>query len=86
MIQSMNIFFLNFRLYFQATAASLNNEFFKKLGFNFMLDSSGDPMFLNMTIYDYLWFYRSDVIHRVQEFAPGLVPTNNSGVLFQVTF
>lgn len=68
---------------FQATAASLNGDFFKKIGFNMLLGEE-DSLFLNMTIYDYLWYYRSSIVHRVQKFAPFLVPTNNSGCLYQV--
>lgn len=49
-----------------------------------MLETSGDPLFLNMTIYDYLWYYKTDLIARVQEIAPSFVPTNNSGCLYQV--
>lgn len=68
----------------QATAASLNDDFwFKKYGFNAMLGEE-DTMFLNMTVYDYLWYYRSSIVHRVQSIAPFLVPTNNSGCLYQV--
>lgn len=68
----------------QATAASLNEDFwFKKIGFNSMLGDE-DTMFLNMTVHDYLWYYKSSIIQRVQSIAPFLVPTNNSGCLYQV--
>ncbi|XP_055312285.1 scavenger receptor class B member 1-like isoform X2 [Sitodiplosis mosellana] len=66
-----------------ATAASLNENWIKKLGFNSMLGDE-DTVFLNMTVFDYLWFYRSSVIQRVQNIASFLVPTNNSGCLHQI--
>lgn len=66
-----------------ATAAFINDNLFKKWGFNMMLRDS-DPLFINITIYDYLWNYRSDLINRIRTFAPYMVPTDNSGVLYQV--
>lgn len=53
------------------------------MGFNSMLGDE-DTMFLNMTVHDYLWYYKSSIIQRVQSIAPFLVPTNNSGCLYQV--
>lgn len=67
-----------------ATAAFINDDYFKKFGFKFMLRES-DTMFVNITVYDYLWNYRSDLIGRIRTFAPFLVPTDNSGVLYQVS-
>lgn len=67
----------------QATAASLNDDYFKKKGFMWMLNDD-DKLFVNTTIYDYLWHYRSSVVDRVYNLLPFLVPTNNSGCLHQV--
>lgn len=67
-----------------ATAAFINDDYFKKFGFKMMMRES-DTMFVNITIYDYLWNYRSDLIGRIRTFAPFLVPTDNSGVLYQVS-
>lgn len=49
-----------------------------------MLRDSADTLFMNITIYDYLWNYRCNLVKKIQEIAPALVPTNNSGVLYQV--
>lgn len=67
-----------------ATATFVNDNFFKKVGFNLMLRDT-DPLFVNITIYDYLWNYKSDLILRIKAFTPYLVPTDNSGVLYQVS-
>lgn len=49
-----------------------------------MLRDSADTLFMNITIYDYLWNYKCNLVQKIQEIAPALVPTNNSGVLYQV--
>lgn len=54
------------------------------MGFNLLLDDSVDTLFLNMTINDYLWYYKADFIDRAQKIVPSFVPTNNSGCLYQV--
>lgn len=72
----------------QASAASINDNDIKKYFFEKRLH---EPLFLNMTIYDYLWRYESDFIQSMYNidvlgFNIGqfIVPTNNSGVLYQV--
>lgn len=57
---------------------------FYKMGFNFLLAESTDSLFMNVTIYDYMWNFRSDLVDKVMNFAEFLVPTNNSGILYQV--
>lgn len=54
------------------------------MGFNFLLAESTDSLFMNVTIYDYMWNFRSDLVDKVMNFAEFLVPTNNSGILYQV--
>lgn len=69
----------------QATAASLKDaSYFKQVGFKFMLRQSMDTIFFNISVYDYLWNYKSDLIQNIQTLAPFLVPTDNSGVLHTV--
>lgn len=79
------ITFVGVFFFFQATAASLNDaSFITKIGFNVILRNSLDSLFINITIYQYLWDYKSDLIQTVKQFAPFMVPTENSGALFQV--
>lgn len=41
---------------------------------------------MNITVYQYLWEYKSDLLQKVRSFAPFLVPTENSGALHTVIF
>ncbi|XP_031632460.1 lysosome membrane protein 2-like [Contarinia nasturtii] len=69
-----------------ATIASLEKYpyYFVKFPFQQML-SEEDTLFLNMTVRDYLWNYKSDIVERVyNSFFSFLVPTNNSGCLYQI--
>lgn len=50
-----------------------------------MLENSQDTLFMNMTIYQYLWDYKSDFIQNAKSIVPFMVPTENSGVMYQVT-
>lgn len=59
-------------------------SFFTKLAFNVMLNSADEPIFLNMTVYDFLWNYNSDVITLANKVLPMLVPVKNLGILQQV--
>lgn len=72
----------------QASAASINGDQIQTFFFE---DRLNEPLFLNITIYDYLWRYESDFIKSLYNinllgFNIGqyIVPTNNSGVLYQV--
>lgn len=59
-------------------------SFFAKLAFNVMLNSGKEPIFLNITVYDLLWNYNSDVITLANKVLPSLVPVNNLGILHRV--
>lgn len=59
-------------------------SFFSKLAFNVMLNSADEPIFVNITVYDFLWNYRSDVISLAHKVIPSLVPVNNMGIMHQV--
>lgn len=40
---------------------------------------------MNITVYQYLWDYKSDLIQTVKTLVPFMVPTENSGALYQVS-
>lgn len=82
------IFKLNIFYCIQASAASINGDSIQTFFFEERLN---EPLFLNITIYDYLWRYESDFIktlYNMNVFGINIgqffVPTNNSGVLYQV--
>ncbi|XP_314344.6 scavenger receptor class B member 1 isoform X1 [Anopheles gambiae] len=58
-----------------------NDNFFMKRGFNFIYSMSGDTVFSRMTIYDYLWNTRPPFLDQARKFVPGMVPSDNVGVL-----
>lgn len=60
-------------------------SFFAKLAFNVMLNSKDEPIFINTTVYDFLWSYHSDVITLANNVLPSLVPVDNLGIMQQVT-
>lgn len=60
-------------------------SFFAKIGFNLMLTSLDEPIFLNTTVYDFLWNYRSNVISVAHKILPDLVPVENLGVMHRVS-
>lgn len=60
-------------------------SFLTKLAFNVMLNSADEPIFLNITVYDFLWNYHSDVITLANKVLPSLVPVNNLGILHRVS-
>ena len=59
-------------------------SFFTKLAFNVMLNSANEPIFVNITVYDFLWNYHSDVITLANKMLPMLVPVRNLGVMHRV--
>lgn len=67
------------------TAAYLHDaSFITKLGFKILQNSAEDHIFLNMTIYDYLWEYRSTLVQKARTLVPFMVPTENSGIMHTV--
>lgn len=59
-------------------------SFFSKLAFNVMLNSAEEPIFINITVYDFLWNYNSDVITLANKVLPMLVPVTNLGILHRI--
>lgn len=59
-------------------------SFFSKLAFNVMLNSADEPIFVNITVYDLLWNYKSDVITLANKVLPSLVPVQNLGIMHNV--
>lgn len=49
-----------------------------------MLETSHDKIFMNMTVYQYLWDFHSELIQQAKKIVPFMVPTENSGVMYQV--
>lgn len=63
----------------------MNDDFFlKKLFFNSLYAQTKDNVFINITIYDLLWNYKSVLLTKIKEFIPFLIPTDNSGILYTV--
>lgn len=70
---------------FQGAASMLHDAYlFVKIGFKALQYSSADPVFINITIGDYLWNYRSSLVSKAKAFLPFMVPTDNSGILHTV--
>lgn len=65
------------------SAASLFSEasFLSKLAFKALKISTGDTAFINITVYDYLWNYRSKLVQRASQLVPFMVPVDNAGIL-----
>ncbi|KAG4072531.1 hypothetical protein HA402_004620 [Bradysia odoriphaga] len=64
-------------------AASFVNEYnyFIQIGYKFLHKTYSDGLFINITVYDYLWNYRSKLIEKAEELVPSMVPTTNCGIL-----
>ncbi|XP_053675472.1 scavenger receptor class B member 1-like [Anopheles nili] len=58
-----------------------NYNYFMKKGLNFIYSISGDTVFSKMTIYDYLWNTRPPFLNKAKTFVPGMVPSENVGIL-----
>ncbi|XP_055537625.1 scavenger receptor class B member 1 isoform X2 [Wyeomyia smithii] len=54
---------------------------FVKWGYRLMLSSSGDQVFLNTTIYNYLWNLTSPIMNSARKIVPFMVPLDNIGIL-----
>lgn len=65
------------------SAASLFHDasFFTKVAFKALKMSTGDTAFINITVYDYLWNYRSKMVRGAKRLVPFMVPVENSGIL-----
>lgn len=65
------------------SAASLFHDatFITKLAFKALKLSSGDTAFINITVHDYFWNYRSKLVHSAMRLVPFMVPVENSGIL-----
>ncbi|KAJ6647542.1 Scavenger receptor class B member 1 [Pseudolycoriella hygida] len=65
-----------------AAAGFVNTQnFFIKFGYTFMEKQYNEGLFINISIYDYLWNYKSRVLEKAKALAPTMVPTLNSGIL-----
>ncbi|XP_050074434.1 scavenger receptor class B member 1-like [Anopheles maculipalpis] len=58
-----------------------NDSYLMKRGLQFIYSISGDSVFSRMTIYDYLWNTRPPFLNQARKFVPGMVPSENVGVL-----
>ncbi|XP_050097024.1 scavenger receptor class B member 1 [Anopheles aquasalis] len=63
-------------------AARMENDFFLvKKGLNFVYSISGDSVFSEMTIYDYLWNTNPPFLKQARSIIPSMVPAENVGIL-----
>ena len=53
--------------------------------FTFNVAARSDSVFINTTIYNYLWNSSSLLIERTKNLLPSMVPTENMGVLAHVS-
>ncbi|XP_053686455.1 scavenger receptor class B member 1-like [Sabethes cyaneus] len=58
-----------------------NSSSFVKWGYRLILSSSGDNVFINTTIYNYLWNLTSPIMKSARKIVPFMVPLENIGVL-----
>lgn len=73
-------------MYLQATASQLYDaSMFMKIGFNLLKKSTAEDLFLNLTVYQYLWNFTTPMIENARTFVPFMVPIENSGFLFNVS-
>lgn len=63
-----------------------DSSFIVKVGFNYLHRSTEESLFLNMTVWEYLWNYHSVLLGRAKDLVPFLVPVYNSGILNIVSF
>ncbi|XP_048487989.1 scavenger receptor class B member 1-like isoform X2 [Plutella xylostella] len=61
-----------------------NAPFFVRSGFRFLVNSRGSPLFVEKTIYEYLWEFTDPVLDLSKSLAPGLVPVSNMGMLARI--
>ncbi|KAJ2943382.1 hypothetical protein O0L34_g12193 [Tuta absoluta] len=59
-------------------------NYLMKTGFRILVNSHRSQMFLNKTIYEYLWDYRESVLDTSKHLVPGMVPVNNMGMLARI--
>ncbi|XP_058457952.1 platelet glycoprotein 4 isoform X2 [Malaya genurostris] len=65
-----------------AMAAKLqNSNSIVKWGFRLIMSSSGDEVFINTTVYKYLWNLTSPIMKSAKKVVPFMVPLDNIGVL-----
>ncbi|XP_035787646.1 scavenger receptor class B member 1-like isoform X1 [Anopheles albimanus] len=63
-------------------AARMENDFFfVKKGLNFVYSISGDSVFSELTIYDYLWNTKPLFLQQARSIIPSMVPAENVGIL-----
>lgn len=65
------------------SAAALFHDasFFTKIAFKALKISTGDTAFVNVTVHDFLWNFRSKLMRRASTLVPFLVPVDNAGIL-----
>lgn len=59
--------------------------FITKLAFNVILNSADEPIFINITVYDFLWNYHSNVVNLGNKFLPSTFPVKNIGIMHRVS-
>lgn len=69
---------------FQGFASYLHDaSMLTKMGFR-IFTGKNSPAIIKTTIHDYLWNLTDPLLTTVKNFAPGLVPTDNVGILKMV--
>lgn len=65
------------------SAASMfaDASIFTKIAFKTLKMSTGDTAFINITVHDYLWNYRSKLVSSAKVLVPFMVPVENAGIL-----
>lgn len=58
-----------------------DSSFIVKYGFKLLHRSTEEPLFLNMTVWNFLWNYRSSLVMKAKSLVPFMVPIENSGML-----
>ncbi|KAG4072528.1 hypothetical protein HA402_004617 [Bradysia odoriphaga] len=68
-------------------AASFANEYnyLVQIGYNFLHRRYSDGLFINISIYDCLWNFRSKLLEKAGQVVPSMIPSLNNGV-FQVVY
>lgn len=58
---------------------------FVKMGYNVLHSRSDEEVFMNISIYNFLWNYKSPLLQTAKDIVPFMVPTVNSGILHGVS-
>lgn len=73
-------------LFFKGVASQIaNRNFMEKIGFNLLIRHLNSQMFVNSSLYNFMWNLTDPILPLAQQFRPEQVPSLNIGVLATVS-